>query len=155
MNDNINDSLHHRSTPYSQRPDRAFQSAVSFRGWNTNGRRELSAIPQSIFRGQGLWLWGTDETTLIHNIKAGNQCCFMITSTPIPGLYFEAGMSFEEFTALLETPSEEWSRERLKSLPPLRTHQAIRMLTVEIGNSLSLDVEGPLTHAVMWGLTVL
>lgn len=136
----------------------AFESAVSFVRTDDAGvtrRREYMAHPQAIFRGSGLWLWGCDPTTLVHNIKAGNQCCYALSTVPIPGLYFEAGMPFEEFERLLEKPSENWSHERLQELPPVPSHQRIRMLTVEVGNTLSLDIEGPLTHAVMWGRTVL
>jgi len=133
-------------------------AAICFSRWqppDPNARRELVAVPQSLFRADGLWLWGTDETTLVHDIKAGNQCCLAISTTPLPGLYFEAGLSFAEFEQLLETRREGWMHERLRALPPMKTHQKVRMLTVEIGNSLSLHVSGPLTHAVMWGKTVL
>lgn len=134
-----------------------FQSAVSYCHTEdrfSRGRRILMAYPQAIFRGEGLWLWGADETTLIHNIKTGNQNCFSLSHVAIPGLYFEAGLSFEEFEELLEKAPAEWSHERLKKLPPLAAHQRVRMLTAEVGNSLVLDVEGPLTHAVVWGKTV-
>lgn len=117
-------------------------------------RRELMAYPQLLFRGEGLWLWGSDETTLIHNIKVGNQNCFSISHVAFPGFFFEAGLSFEEFEKLLEPVPGGWTHERLKAVPPAKPHQRIRMLTAEIGNNLVLDVEGPITHAVMWGLSV-
>lgn len=139
-------------------PSNAFQAAITLchtKDRDSVARRDLLAAPQSIFRGEGLWLWGTDESTLVHNIKAGNQNCFSISHTAIPGLYFEAGIPFSEFEKLIEKRPGEWSHERLRELPPMKAHQHIRMLTVEIGNSIVLDVEGPITHAVMWGLTVL
>lgn len=140
------------------RPDRNFQAAVTFRhtkARESRERRDLSAQPQSIFRGEGLWLWGADETTLLHDIKAGTQTCFLINRAPLPGLFFEAGLSWEEFEKLVEPIAGGWTHERLRALPPVKPHQRIRMNTVEIGNNLVLDVEGPITHAVMWGLTVL
>lgn len=118
-------------------------------------RRELTACPQSLFRGEGLWLWGADESTLVHNIKAGNQTCFAISTTAIPGLYFQAGLPFDEFEKLVDAAPGDWSHERLRHLPPVGAHQRLRMFATEIGNSITLDVEGPLTHAVLWGTTVL
>lgn len=124
----------------------------------TTCRRYLMAYPQALFRGSGLWLWGADETTLIHNIKVGNALCFTLDHTGIPGLYFEAGLSFEAFERLLEQGRDEscpWTHEYLQRLPEPACHQHIRTPTLEIGNSLGLDIEGPLTHAVMWGQSVL
>ena len=135
------------------------QAAIAFshtKPRDCRERRDLIAGPQALFRGEGLWLWGADESTLIHNIKVGNQTCFNVASnTPIPGLFFEAGLSWEDFEKLIEPIAGGWTHERLKALPPVKPHRRIRMLTAEIGNSLTLDVEGPITHAVMWGLTVL
>lgn len=136
-------------------PDRSFPSAVTFVPWQSSDRREMMAYPQAIFRGDGLWLWGTDESTLVHNLKVGNQNCFALSSVAIPGLYFQAGMTFEDFEKLLESPRDEWTHERLRRAPEVPKHQAIRMLTAEVGNSIVLDVSGPLTHAVVWGKTVL
>lgn len=138
--------------------DRVFKSAVAYAHTEertSRARRLLMAHPQAIFRGEGLWLWGADSTTLIHNIKTGNQTCFTISAVPVPGLFFEAGLSFEDFERLLEKPRAEWSHERLRELPLACPHQRVRMLAAEVGNSLVLDVEGPLTHAVAWGDTVL
>lgn len=116
--------------------------------------RRYVGTPQAIIRGRGLWLWGCDETTLIHDIESGNQTCVANSYTAIPGLFFEGGMPFDEFEMLLETPRVEWRHERLKKVPFVPVHQRIRMLTTEIGNSISIYVEGPLTHAVVWGDTV-
>lgn len=134
-----------------------FASAVSFKCSDEPGstrRRDWLVFPQNLFRGDGLWLWGADATTRIHAIKCGNQNCFLLNHGGIPGLYFEAGMSFTDFEQLLATPQSNWSHARLRELPLIPAHQRIRMNTAEIGNSLLLDVEGPLTHAVMWGKTV-
>ena len=125
---------------------------------DSRARRILIAFPQAVFRGEGLWLWGADETTLIHQIKSGNQFCFILSHTGIPGLYFEAGLPFAEFEALVvreRDGSHPWVHERLKSLPRPDPHQRIRIPTAEIGNSLVIDVEGPLSHAVVWGLSIL
>lgn len=132
------------------------QSAVAFVCIEPESveRRSFMAYPQALFKGEGLWLWGTDATTLVHNIKVGNQNCHSISHVAIPGLYFEAGMPFAEFEKLLETPRAEWSHEWLRELPPLKAHQRIDMITAEVGNNIILDVEGPLTHAVTWGKTV-
>lgn len=135
-----------------------FPSAVTFRPVedpSSVGRRLLMGYPQALFRGEGLWIWGATPRTLIHDIKTGTQSCFSLSTVAIPGLFFEAGMSFEEFQQLLEKSPEAWTHERLRELPPIRGHQHIRMLTAEIGNTVSLDVEGPITHAVAWGTTVL
>lgn len=139
------------------RPPEPFPSAVSFTchaGPNAVHRRDWIVFPHNLFRGEGLWLWGADATTRIHAIQCGNQNCFLQNYGGMPGLYFEAGLSFAEFEQLLETPRERWTHARLRALPPIADHQRIRMATAEIGNSLRLDVEGPLTHAVMWGKTV-
>lgn len=137
------------------RPDRLFQSAVVFCCTPELGRRHVEAKPQNLFRGEGLWLWGADVTTKIHAIVVGCSNCFLLTrSPPLPGLYFEAGLSIEEFNALLVTPREKWQHERLRALPELPPHQQVRTLVAEIGNTIQLDVEGPITHAVMWGKTV-
>lgn len=126
-------------------------------------RRLLMAYPQALFRGDGLWLWGADETTLVHNIKSGQELCFIASCAGIPGLYFEAGLAFEEFEKLIELGEPRtdaaareqsrrpWVHERLKAAPKPAPHQRIRMPTTEIGHHLVLDVEGPLTHAVIWG----
>ena len=139
--------------------DRKFAGALSFvhtAQRDETRRRELIAYPQSLFRGEGLWLWGTDETTLVHRILVGNQTCFQVAPGPIPGLYFEAGLAFDDFEALLEreSPPDDWRCEALKSTPKVPKHQRIRMLTAEVGNTVLLDAEGPITHAVMWGTTV-
>lgn len=135
--------------------DKTFQSAVAFRGDRASReRRNFVTTPQTLFRGEGLWLWGADETTLVHHIQSGMQNCFKVSDVPLPGLYFEAGLSFAEFERLLEKAPNGWRHERLKALPPIREHQRIRMLATEIGNSLTLDISGPLTHAVMWGKTI-
>lgn len=118
-------------------------------------RRDLMAWPQSLFRAEGLWLWGATEDTLLHNVKVGNQPCCSISTAPLPGLFFEAGMSFADFEQLLASPRAEWTQLRLAQLPEVPQHQKIRMLTAEVGNSMTLDVSGPLTHAVAWGSAVL
>lgn len=137
--------------------DRKFAGALSFvhaSQRDETQRRDLIAWPQSLFRGEGLWLWGTDETTLVHRILVGNQNCFMVMTGSIPGLYFEAGLAFDDFAALLDNPPADWSCARLTQAPEVPKHQRIRMLTAEVGNTVLLDVEGPITHAVMWGTTV-
>lgn len=132
-----------------------FPSAITFCCTPETGRRHVEAKPQAIFRGEGLWLWGADETTKIHGIFVGCQNCFLLTlSPPIPGLYFEAGLSSADFNMLLTLPRADWQHERLRELPPLPPHQQLRLLTAEVGNNLYLDVEGPIRHAVMWGKTV-
>jgi hypothetical protein len=119
------------------------------------GLRRFMSFPQALFRGEGLWLWGCDPTTLIHDMRSGNQLCFNIADAPIPGLFFEAGLSFEEFRKLVDDKPTGFNFDRFKKLPPVAPHQHIRMMTAEIGNSIRLDIEGPVTHAVMWGTTVL
>lgn len=115
-------------------------------------RQIWRVYPQGIFRGDGLWLWGSDETTRIHRVMVGSRSCLELSDHPIPGLFFEAGMSFGQFEELLVTPRESWKYERLKRLPVVPPHQRILMRTVEIGMHILLDVEGPLEHAVVWGL---
>lgn len=115
-------------------------------------RRELVAFPQTLFRGFGLWLWGCDETTLVHAIRVGLQPCFSVVSAPIAGLYFEAGLSFEAFGELVT--DRELCPMRLKSALRAPPHQRIRMPTAELGNTITLDVEGPIRHAVIWGKTI-
>lgn len=122
---------------------------------DSTARRTLMAYPQAVFKPTGLWLWGCDATTLIHNMKVGNITGYSISHVALPGLYFEAGLSFAEFEKLLDSPTAEWSHERLRALPPFKEHQIIRLNTAEVGNNIVLDVEGPLMHAVMWGKTVL
>lgn len=134
------------------------EGAIAFNhmaGIGVTSRRTLLAYPQSIFKGQGLWLWGATPETLVHNIKAGNRTSFSVSHAPIPGLYFEAGLSFADFEAMLDRPWSDGDHQRLSELPPVPSHQRITLATVEVGNSLVLDVEGPLTHAVMWGKTIL
>lgn len=135
-----------------------FESAVAFvhvEPREATTRRLLLAYPQAIFKPTGLWLWGCDPTTLVHDMKVGNITGYSLSHVALPGLYFEAGLSFEAFETLLEKTTPEWSHEKLKDLPPVREHQKIRLNTAEVGNNIVLDVEGPITHAVMWGKTVL
>lgn len=117
-------------------------------------RRLLMAYPQAIFRPEGLWLWGTESSTRLYDIKVGNQTGYSISHVALPGLYFQAGLSFAEFEALLEKAPVDWSHARLRELPVIPEHQRIRLNTAEVGNTIVLDVEGPLTHAVMWGKSV-
>lgn len=149
------DTVEPKSTPILRREP--WQAACSFNhvlDRKETGRRTLMTYPQSLFRGEGLWLWGVDDTTLVHNIKVGNQTCYEISGTPMPGRFFESNLTFEQFEKLLDPPEGGWQMPRLRELPPIPNRQRIRMHTSEVGNNIVLDVEGPITHAVMWGLTV-
>lgn len=140
-----------------EKVDAAWPSAVAFAHTidpRMRSRRLLMAYPQTLFRPEGLWLWGADETTIVHDMKVGNLTGFTISHVPLPGLFFQAGLSFKEFEALLESPPENWSHARLRERPDIPSHQKIRLNVAEIGNNIVLDVEGPLTHAVMWGKSV-
>jgi hypothetical protein len=102
-------------------------------------------------------LWGATDETLIHSIRSSQYIEIAISSVPLPGLFFEAGMSFEVFETLILTRDEflcnreplrpshhgskRWTFEELARLPPARPHQYITMS----------DISGPLTHAVLWG----
>lgn len=150
------------SPPYNPRSidsgDRYFDSAVAFvhtEAPESTARRLLLAYPQAIFKPTGLWLWGCDPSTLVHNMKVGNITGYLLSHVSVPGLYFEAGLSFADFEKLLDSPTATWSHEKLRELPPLEDHQKICLDTAEVGNNIVLDVEGPITHAVMWGKTVL
>lgn len=135
-----------------------FESAIAFvhvEPREATKRRLLLAYPQAIFKPTGLWLWGCNPTTLVHDMKVGNITGYSLSHVALPGLYFEAGLSFEAFETLLEKTTPEWSHEKLRGAPPVREHQKIRLNTAEVGNNIVLDVEGPITHAVMWGKTVL
>lgn len=144
--------------PSNRRPPVvAWQGALAFNHLcepGAVGRRTLMAYPQCLFRGEGLWLWGVDDSTLVHNIKVGNQTCYEVSGTPLPGRFFEANLTFEQFEKLLDPPEGGWQMQRLRELPPIPGRQRVRMRTAEIGNNIVLDVEGPITHAVMWGATV-
>ena len=134
--------------------DRRVPAAVSFRlGLEGVERRSLPAAPQALFRPDGLWVWGATPETMIYNIKIGGQTQFLISSAPIPALFFEAGMSFADFNSLLGKDDGTDLRV-MASLPQSNPHQKIDCFTVEIGNQIEIDVQGPLTHVVMWGLTI-
>ena len=142
-----------------QRADRrVIPTAVAFERSEkptSHSRRMLLAWPQMLFKPQGLWLWGATGETLIYEFKVGNQSCFKLSHVPLPGLFFEAGMSFEEFEkTLLEDPRDGWTHWLLKDLPAAAEHQRISAVTAEVGNTITLDVSGPLTHAVLWGQSV-
>jgi hypothetical protein len=143
-----------RASSISRTP---WPSAVAFAHLDapsSRDRRLLLAYPQTLFRPEGLWLWGADETTLVHDIKVGNLTGFTLSHVALPGLFFEAGCSFEDFQKLLEAPPEDWSHARLRERPSIPSHQKIRLNIAEIGNNILIDLEGPLTHAVMWGMSV-
>jgi len=145
------------AAPLPVRPSIPWQAAVSFEDAidpSQTGRRVLKVYPQALFRGEGLWLWGVDDTTLVHEMRIGTQSCYEVSGAPMPGRFFEANLSFADFERLLDPPKDGWQMRRLRALPPIPKRQRIRMNTAEIGNSLVLDVEGPITHAVLWGLTV-
>ena len=94
---------------------------------------------------------------MIHQILTGCQQNFLVTLGPIPAIFFEGGMSIAEFNKIVELEESEYFDYRIHSIrkfPLPKPHQKIVTQTVEIGNQLTLDVEGPLTHAVMWGDTI-
>ena len=151
----IKEKISQVSTRYPSREP--WPSAVAFAHTTeppSHERRLLMAYPQTLFRPEGLWLWGADETTIVHDMKVGNLTGYKLSHVPLPGLFFQAGLSFKDFEALLEDPPENWSHARLRERPAIPSHQKIRMNVAEIGNNIVLDVEGPLTHAVMWGVSV-
>lgn len=146
---------HWRSTDSAVQLRPVVSAAVALApGDDYRGRRLWKAYPQRIFRGDGLWLWGADETTRIHDVRVGSKSMLGMSDSPLPALFFEAGMSFAEFEALLATPRESWKHEALKRLPVVPAHQKLRMNTAELGMHLLLDVEGPLLHAVLWGRSI-
>jgi hypothetical protein len=73
----------------------------------------------------------------------------------IPGLFFEARIPFEDFEALLEKNPEGWIHEWLVKPPPYASHQLVRLPTAEVGTPIRFDVEGPVRHIALWGVTVL
>jgi hypothetical protein len=115
-------------------------------------RRILQASPQALFRPEGLWVWEADESTLIHQISIGLRKQLIIRNTPIPALFFKAGMSYAEFNELVKK-NDEGHLHPMKGLPLLPSHQKIRLEVAAIGNQIFIDVEGPLAHVVMWGVT--
>lgn len=119
-------------------------------------RRSVEVPAPRIFRPRGLWVWGADESTLIHRLQVGNQLCFNVGAVALPALFFEAGLSFDDFNALVDSaPIEGSTLHELRKKLHVSPHQLMSAPTCEVGNTLLLDVEGPLDHAVLWGHTIL
>jgi hypothetical protein len=120
-------------------------------------RRTYKADPQALFRAEGIWLWGIDDETLIHEIRVGSTLVTVLGA--IPGRFFEAGLSFDEFRALLNDPNhrpgDPWFAS-MREPPSARRHQInFAFPTCSVGRRIAFEISGPCRHLVLWGQTVL
>ena len=145
MNSPITDYAAKRGTDALQ--DTLQRTVPAFAAFSTFGddSRVLTLHTERVMRVNGLWLWGTTEETLIHDLRFGPESVFLINRAPIAGKFFEGGISFEEFSKRID------EEKPIESAP----HQRIRSATVVLGHTIQLELSGPCEHAAVWGLTIL
>lgn len=160
--------------PEPRRPRYATTTCVSLGVPIVTGRvSEFTTCPQALFRPEGLQIFGATAETLVHDLKVGNQTQFRANSAPVPGLFFAHARTFDEFFAELAKEVAERSPNVVITAEMFERHHhfgfdlssdfhsrqvpihhRFKGDTAEIGNNLRLLCSGPVTHAVLWGLTV-
>lgn len=92
----------------------------------------------------GLGVWGADETTRIHAIQIGNASNVISSYGAVPASWFSTQRTMAELKEL---------SDRGELVPngvlPKQLHE---MDVAHLGNTLTIDVSGPITAACFFGL---
>jgi hypothetical protein len=110
------------------------------KGRKQGNRLILTDHPDVPFRGDALLLWGISEETLIHSLRSGNTEAIVINSTAIPGMMYdcpgEVGKTLDKI--------------RMGKFVP-HFYQKVSMSTANPAIRITLEISGPVTHAVLMG----
>lgn len=109
-------------------------------GVKSTDRITYSATPNMIFKGEALLLWGTDSSTKIHSLRAAQTEHLVIAACSVPALMYYYSLDYTD--TLLKI-------ERGEFLPSII--QQIDMRVIEPGQSVVLELSGPVQHAVVVG----
>lgn len=97
------------------------------------------------FLPKGLIIWGATGDTLVHGVKVGNMSEVEISGlAPIPGRYFEQGLSFADVERLAESGELDLN---------LAARQQLDMSEAAPGTQISVAISGPYDRFVVWGTT--
>lgn len=100
---------------------------------------------QRPFLPKGLIIWGATGDTLVHGVRVGNMSELDVGGcSPVPGLYFAQGRSFEEIVRLAEAGELVLSTAARQQL---EMHEALP------GTLVVVSISGPYDRLCMWGTT--
>lgn len=99
--------------------------------------------PQILFKPMGLIIWGASEHTFIDAMQCGNQSEAQVSSSSIPGRFFEVGKSFDDIKKLAELGELDLS---------LPQRSLLRMDTLEPGMTMRVHTSGPFSQFCVWGI---
>lgn len=111
-------------------------------------RRRLTVTLTEPFRPFALVVWGAKVETKVRDIVTGAESQVLAT---IPGFMFEADIPFDEYRRLLAPGGNGYPLLSMASFDKVGHIFELSMQTVGVAEPLSLDLEGPLEHAVFLG----
>jgi hypothetical protein len=129
---------------------------------------DWEARPDLPFRAEGLLIWGATDQTMITNCQVGNVRHLLASAAPIPAKFFEAGLSFNDFAALMVDESGktlpppvsypnamnrpgEFFQRFLRSHPEVKPHQLMDFRVIHLGIVFRLTILGPIQALALWG----
>lgn len=100
----------------------------------------LQDHPEIPFKGEALLLWGISEETRVHSLRSGNTEAIAINPTPVPAILYhcpgEVGETLESIRLGKYTP---------------QFCQWVNMAVATPAIRITLEISGPVTHAVLMG----
>jgi hypothetical protein len=110
------------------------------KGWKQGNLLILADHPNVPFRGDALLLWGISEETRVHSLRSGNTEAIAINPSPVPAMLYhcpgEVGETLESIRLGKYTP---------------QFCQWVDMATATPAIRITLEISGPVTHAVLMG----
>ncbi len=103
------------------------------------GRRYLFQMPQRPFRGKGIIIWSTDPASKVHELRVGNQN--LLLAGPVPASFFGSAKNFAEVDAQIQ--AGKYPPSAIGPWP-----------TCNLGTQITLEVEGGIDDACVWGLMI-
>jgi hypothetical protein len=110
------------------------------KGWKQGNLLILADHPNVPFRGDALLLWGISEETRIHSLRSGNTEAIAINSSPVPAILYHCPGEV----------GETLDKIRLGEFVP-HFFQRVDMATATPAIRITLEISGPVTHAVLMG----
>lgn len=109
-------------------------------GWIQDGVLILAGHPDRPFRGEALLLWGISWQTRIRSLRSGHTEALCCNKVPVPGILYDCPGE----------PGETLDKIKLGKFVP-NFYQRVDMHTATPAIRITLEISGPVTHAVLMG----
>jgi len=109
------------------------------------------AAPQRPFRMLGLLAWGTDETSLLHDLRFGHNMIGKVDLGPVPLALFDARHAKTDGPLTFDRARELAEANKLNGV--LQPFHKLDGLTRYPGEHIMLHISGPCTAVALYGFT--